>query len=413
LDAPVKSYADVVYQQALIESAGALRTAIKNYLTEAAARQSANLPLGGPQVQAIVNLHVQHVERCMEARLDSYQQAFSKADQVPSEQDFADMLGEVNAAQQQQASHSSSSLIAFVKTRGIQPPGDPTARLISLSGNGHGRVLGVWKIWREGVRLQRSATPPVPTDPLPEKQRPERSALGWFWEKLWRWEVVAIGSTAIYGAGIAAMYGDDYLVAVVLYVAGIGWLTAKTLGWEETRAHQKRGRISVLVLLVAFLAVAGSLFWIWHRRRSHDSELSRTQSPMNKDKEIVEQHRATDGVTLSVDRSHRKNPVSPKTSFSDATQPPKAEQDDRIASETKVWIAEQLGVSRAKVVPGARLVEDLGADPLDKMELQMSLEQGFDIQIPDAKWREIRTVQDVIDYVHSQVELPKENVKSN
>ena len=134
---------------------------------------------------------------------------------------------------------------------------------------------------------------------------------------------------------------------------------------------------------------------------------------MNKDKEIVEQHRATDGVTLSVDRSHRKNPVSPKTSFSDATQPPKAEQDDRIASETKVWIAEQLGVSRAKVVPGARLVEDLGADPLDKMELQMSLEQGFDIQIPDAKWREIRTVQDVIDYVHSQVELPKENVKSN
>ena len=406
LDAPVKSYADVVYQESLMESASALRDAKRDYLREAAAKQSSNLPLGGPQVQAIVNLHVQHIERCMEARLDSYRQAFTKANQVPSEQDFADILNDVKAVQELQARHSTSSLIDFVRTRGIHSPGDPTTGVMALSGHGHDRVLGVWKIWREGVRLQRSATPIAPTDPSLEKQRPERNALGWLWEKIWRWEVVAVGSTSVYGAGIAAMYGDDYLVAGVLYFVAIGWLTAKILAWEETKVHGKRVRISVLVLLVAFLAVASSLFWMRHRKRSHESELSRTQTPINKDKEIVEQHQATDSVTPSVDRSHRESAVTPKAVL-DATPPSKAQRDDRIASEARAWIAEQLGVPQAEVIPGARLVEDLGADPLDKTELKMSLEEGFGIQIPDAKWRAIRTVQDVIDYVQSRVKSPK------
>jgi hypothetical protein len=33
---------------------------------------------------------------------------------------------------------------------------------------------------------------------------------------LWRWEGVAIGSTAVYG-GIGAMYVDDYIVAAALF----------------------------------------------------------------------------------------------------------------------------------------------------------------------------------------------------
>ena len=61
----------------------------------------------------------------------------------------------------------------------------------------------------------------------------QNKAISWIWEKLWRWEVVAIGSTAVYGAGIAAMYGDDYIVAASLYFAGIAWLTSKILAWEE------------------------------------------------------------------------------------------------------------------------------------------------------------------------------------
>lgn len=403
MDASVKSYADVVYQQALMESSSALTKAKRAYLTEAAAKQGPNLLLGGPQVQAIVNLQVQHIERCMEARLDSYQQAFSKANQIPSEQDFTDMLNEVKEVQNLQARHSSSFLIDFVRTRGIHPPGDPTASVMALSGHGHDRVLGLWKIWREGVRLQRSTTLTGPTDLPRERQSPERNALGWLWEKLSRWEVVALGSTLVYSAGIAAMYGDDYLVAAALYIAGIGWVTAKTLGWEETRAHRRRGRVSALVLCVGILAIGGSLLWIGHRERSHEAELTRS-APLNKDKEIVEQHESTDKMTAVVGgQKSSAHPVTLGRPSSRAKAHPKALPDDRIASEAKVWIADQLGVPRTKVVPGARLVEDLGADPADEMELQMSLEEGFGIQIRDDDWRAIRTVQDVIDYLESHV----------
>jgi acyl carrier protein len=62
-------------------------------------------------------------------------------------------------------------------------------------------------------------------------------------------------------------------------------------------------------------------------------------------------------------------------------------------------IVEQLSVEKAKVVPGASFVDDLGADSLDLVELIMAMEEGFDIEIPDEDAEKISTVQDAIDYV--------------
>ena len=45
------------------------------------------------------------------------------------------------------------------------------------------------------------------------------------------------------------------------------------------------------------------------------------------------------------------------------------------------------------------LVDDLGADSLDTVELVMAFEEGFDIEIPDEDAEKIRTVQDAIDYI--------------
>jgi acyl carrier protein len=73
----------------------------------------------------------------------------------------------------------------------------------------------------------------------------------------------------------------------------------------------------------------------------------------------------------------------------------------RTAEENKVIdiIANQLGVDKEMVTPQANIVDDLGADSLDVVELVMALEEAFDVEIPDEEAEKIRTVKDVFDYM--------------
>jgi len=65
-------------------------------------------------------------------------------------------------------------------------------------------------------------------------------------------------------------------------------------------------------------------------------------------------------------------------------------------------IAEQLGVSKEEVVPGASFIDDLGADSLDIVELVMAMEEEFDIEIPDEDAEKIQTIGDAIAYVRER-----------
>jgi acyl carrier protein len=62
-------------------------------------------------------------------------------------------------------------------------------------------------------------------------------------------------------------------------------------------------------------------------------------------------------------------------------------------------IVEQLGISREQAVLSASFLDDLGADSLDIVELVMSLEEKFDIEIPDEDAEKIQTIGDAISYV--------------
>lgn len=62
-------------------------------------------------------------------------------------------------------------------------------------------------------------------------------------------------------------------------------------------------------------------------------------------------------------------------------------------------IAEQLGVSKDSVTMEASIVEDLGADSLDMVELIMAFADEFDIDIPDDAAEGISTVGDVVEYL--------------
>jgi acyl carrier protein len=75
-----------------------------------------------------------------------------------------------------------------------------------------------------------------------------------------------------------------------------------------------------------------------------------------------------------------------------------------MVERLKKIVAEQLGVDESKIVPSARFTDDLNADSLDLVEMIMSLEEEFGIEIPDEDAEKIVVVQDAIDYIdaHSQ-----------
>jgi acyl carrier protein len=62
-------------------------------------------------------------------------------------------------------------------------------------------------------------------------------------------------------------------------------------------------------------------------------------------------------------------------------------------------IANQLGVDKEIITPEAHVIDDLGADSLDIVELVMALEEAFDLEIPDDDAEKIRTVQDIHQYL--------------
>jgi acyl carrier protein len=69
----------------------------------------------------------------------------------------------------------------------------------------------------------------------------------------------------------------------------------------------------------------------------------------------------------------------------------------------KKIIVDQLGVDESEVTRHASFVEDLNADSLDLVELIMSLEEEFQLQISDEDAEKITTVQEAEDYIEEHL----------
>jgi acyl carrier protein len=76
---------------------------------------------------------------------------------------------------------------------------------------------------------------------------------------------------------------------------------------------------------------------------------------------------------------------------------------DRIESEVRAILAEQLGVDLSELRPEASILDDLGADSLDVVEMVMTLEEAFQIEVPDEEVETMRTIADVERYVAAAV----------
>ena len=67
-----------------------------------------------------------------------------------------------------------------------------------------------------------------------------------------------------------------------------------------------------------------------------------------------------------------------------------------VFEKVKDILVDQLDVEEEKVTLEASIIDDLGADSLDLVDLVMSLEEEFDVEIPDDQVENIKTVGDII-----------------
>ena len=106
---------------------------------------------------------------------------------------------------------------------------------------------------------------------------------------------------------------------------------------------------------------------------------------------------------MVVQGTQRPSKTESKSRQAEAEAKRKADVDTTL-DKKKLWdkmakiIVEQLSIDPEEVVPEATFVDDLGADSLDLVELVMTFESEFDVDIPDEDVEKIFTLNDAYKY---------------
>lgn len=74
-----------------------------------------------------------------------------------------------------------------------------------------------------------------------------------------------------------------------------------------------------------------------------------------------------------------------------------------VFEKIKKIISEQLEVDQSIITDGASISGDLGADSLDLVDLAMSIEDEFDIELSDDALEKIKTVSDLVSYIEDRI----------
>lgn len=75
--------------------------------------------------------------------------------------------------------------------------------------------------------------------------------------------------------------------------------------------------------------------------------------------------------------------------------------EDSMKEETLKMLAKKLNLPASKVKPETRIIEDLGYDSLDTVEMLMTLEEEFNIHIKDEDAMRLKTLGDVASYIEN------------
>ncbi len=69
---------------------------------------------------------------------------------------------------------------------------------------------------------------------------------------------------------------------------------------------------------------------------------------------------------------------------------------EMVFEKVRDLVAEQLGISKESITKESNIIEDLGADSLDVIEMLMTLEDEYGITIPDEKINQVKTISQIV-----------------
>ena len=70
-----------------------------------------------------------------------------------------------------------------------------------------------------------------------------------------------------------------------------------------------------------------------------------------------------------------------------------------IFEKLQEMIADQLEIDAEDITYDSNILDDLGADSLDVVDLVMSIEDEFGMEVPDEALENIRTIEDMVQYI--------------
>ena len=76
---------------------------------------------------------------------------------------------------------------------------------------------------------------------------------------------------------------------------------------------------------------------------------------------------------------------------------------EMVFEKIKKIISEQLEVDQSIISESSTITGDLGADSLDLVDLAMSIEDEFDIELSDEALEKIKTVGDLVNYIEDRI----------
>ena len=78
-----------------------------------------------------------------------------------------------------------------------------------------------------------------------------------------------------------------------------------------------------------------------------------------------------------------------------------------VFDKIKAILVDQLDVDENKVTMEASITDDLGADSLDIADIVMSIEEEFNVEVPDDQLQNIKVVGDIVKYIEENAQLQR------
>ena len=76
-----------------------------------------------------------------------------------------------------------------------------------------------------------------------------------------------------------------------------------------------------------------------------------------------------------------------------------------VFEKLKEIIALQLDIDAESLTLDTKIIEDLGTDSLDVVEMLMSVEDEFEVEIPEEEIEDLKTIGDVVDYIQDHMDM--------